>query len=356
MAATAIDNLPMAYEHKADSSTTKRPSQKLSATASSSSTTVLVTTECGRMYLTRTAQDSIERMAAPNNIFLTPDKLAEEFAWMMSSLIAWNGNIAATKTTTGSAVEADINEIGRNAPTDGYENHRLRARFFREQTPLLELFARDPKTNAFMFQMDQLRLAQLNYLKAIQMRALGWTVMLDRDPWGNRIFCIANYLLGNIDRAQLRKYEDELKRGGPYLINYIIWLWASPEECHRRMRIRAHSEEVGVTVEYLDLIDRLHFVFSLKEIKNKTNRIMAIDCENFVDPRQLMRKLGEHRLLPPYEIEGNPYDAFYLSVEQRHKIIKDLNNTARRCVIPQVQRPSSPANAHTLEELVEADL
>jgi deoxyadenosine kinase len=297
-----------------------------------------------KLVLTLLAEESIEMLTNRNSVFTPPQESLERYAKLIGCIISLNGNIAASKTTTGRCLESEIRAIAEKLPRTG-DLPSLRPHFMKEETPLLSLFAEDPKQYAFMFQMDQLRLTQIKYLNASHMREKGFTVLIDRDLWGNRIFCIANYLLGNISKEQLEIYLREVKRVENMYVNYEVLQWASPEECHRRSVVRmieqGRKEESGLKIDYFDLIDRLHLIFALAEIKKGTNRIVLVNCDKFVPPAVVLGAVMNHLALPAYQIEGDPRDLYYTSVEQRRKIVEDLIHT-RTCVIPHAQRAVSP--------------
>jgi deoxyadenosine/deoxycytidine kinase len=247
-----------------------------------------------------------------------------EFSWLSHKVVALNGIIAVGKTTLGRALEGLLNE----------QSTRRSAHFLAEKTPLLGLFAADPKANAFAFQMDQIRIAQNNSLRAAQERREGATVIVERDPAGNHVFCAAHRVLGNISEEQFRVYVAEMESSAPYSTDYEVLQWASPEECLRRLRLRGRAEENAISVEYLDLLDRVQLQLALTRLANGASQIVLLDCDRFVTPRDVLRALNSARLASgAFTIRGDPRHVFYTTVEQRREIVQSLANT-RSCVIP----------------------
>jgi len=161
--------------------------------------------------------------------------------------VAFEGAPGAGKTTAMHSVVAALTALG--AQVEAHEEER--------DDELLNEFARDPKQNAFWFQM----------IKLLKRRTLCDTLdardrndrrvhIIDRTLPGDMAFALFNYAKGNISEAQFRIYMNHLTQltyRPPFL---VVYLALSPERSVERIAARGYAWEKELyTVEYFRLMD-----------------------------------------------------------------------------------------------------
>ena len=168
-------------------------------------------------------------------------------------MILLEGNIGAGKTTVGRTA-AQSGQVGFvEEPTqiwrEGFASN------------LLDLFYRDPHRWAFTFQICAFITRAKTWQEVLRLTDHS-RVILERS-----IFCDRNVFAQNCLRTGLMtSAEYELYAGlWEFLVaNYcvqpdlILYLRTPAEECMERIRERARSEEVGISLDYLVQLENLH--------------------------------------------------------------------------------------------------
>jgi len=185
-------------------------------------------------------------------------------------LLSLDGNIASGKSTfleylrEHYRTNADV--IFLQEPVPIWETIKDK-----EGTTMITKFYRDQEKYAFSFQM-MAYISRLAILRKVvrDNRDRPVVIISERSLFTDRhIFAKMLYDQGKIEEVNLRIYLnwfDEFADDFP--IDYCIYIKASPEVCHQRVRQRARVGEDVIPLEYLAMCDRYHadYVASLPRV------------------------------------------------------------------------------------------
>lgn len=154
----------------------------------------------------------------------------------------------------------------------------LEFRAFHEpvEADYLEKFYKDPKTNAFEFQIRQLarrtgihRLAQEEACNPIEYKG----AILDRGLPGDRVFAKLHCHAGNISPEQWTTYEILFNSAIDLIRSpaLLVFLDVEPDIAMERVKNRNRGAEAGLTIAYLKDL-RKGYLDLLGEIEAKTHR------------------------------------------------------------------------------------
>lgn len=197
------------------------------------------------------------------------------------SITLVEGNISAGKTTL---VERLSNHLGYKAFFEPVENN-----------PWLEKFYQDPKRYAFPLQMwilerrYQMYLEAMKYLKSHP----GEGVLLDRSVFSDIVFARWNNELGQINDNQMTQYitkRHQLMTAVP-LPDCVIYLDVAPSVCLHRMIKRNRGCEVGVSVEYLEGLDK-HYKLFLNDMQRQGVPTINLDWRSFGTVDEVAERLS----------------------------------------------------------------
>lgn len=162
----------------------------------------------------------------------------------MKPLILIEGNVGAGKSTFSRKVSESLGMRCLEEPVD---------------PELLQAFYDDMQGMGLAYQF-----AMLHARWALQMSAAaecmidcGYSgVCLDRSLFGDRVFIRTMVKLGHVTPIQMKIYERAVQNMCLVLFppTTLVYLSASPEVCLQRIRQRNRPQEVGITIEYLQMI------------------------------------------------------------------------------------------------------
>jgi deoxyadenosine/deoxycytidine kinase len=197
------------------------------------------------------------------------------------ALILVEGNISASKST----VVQGLNGVRFPEP-------------LMDENPWLELFYKDSKENATYMQLYTLFYRYKQWKLAQAMDALNpkKIYLLDRSLYFDHTFAKINHDLGNISDRQMELYQmaHSILQEQIYFPDLCLWLRVSPEVCLERLKLRARGCEVGVTLDYLKLLEDAYCkaMETMKkkcpvvEINGEQDRESVLrDCQKAIDNR-----------------------------------------------------------------------
>ena len=160
-------------------------------------------------------------------------------------LVLIEGNIAASKSTVVQGLE------GVKFPEP-----------LETENPWLPLFYADPKANGLNMQLYTLfyRYRQWKLAQAQDAMNPAETYLLDRSLYLDHAFACVNHNIGNITDEQMRLYQmaHSTLQEQIYFPDLCLWLRVRPEVCLNRLKARARGCEVGVSLEYLESLEKAY--------------------------------------------------------------------------------------------------
>lgn len=197
-------------------------------------------------------------------------------------LVLVEGNISASKSTVVQGLE------GVKFPEP-----------LEKENPWLELFYKDSKENATYMQLYTLFYRYRQWKMAQSMDAMNPdnVYLLDRSLYFDHTFARINHDLGNISDHQMALYQmaHAILQEQIYFPDLCLWLRVSPEVCLERLKIRARGCEVGVTLEYLTLLEGA-YCEAMKTMAKKcpvveingeqSREAVLADCQKAIDTRR----------------------------------------------------------------------
>ena len=158
------------------------------------------------------------------------------------SLVLIEGNISASKSTV----------------VQGLDGVRFPEPLM-DENPWLSLFYEDSKENATYMQLYILFYRYKQWKLAQSMDAMNPSelYLLDRSLFFDHCFARINHYLGNISDRQMELYQmsHAILQEQIYFPDLCLWLRVRPEICLERLKERARGCEVGVTLDYLKLLE-----------------------------------------------------------------------------------------------------
>lgn len=131
-----------------------------------------------------------------------------------------------------------------------------------DENPWLNLFYADSKENGTYMQLYTLfyRYKQWKLAQAMDGMNPKELYLLDRSLYFDHCFAKVNHSLGNITDLQMSLYQmaHSILQEQIYFPDICLWLRVSPEVCLERLKIRARGCEVGVSLDYLKMIEEAY--------------------------------------------------------------------------------------------------
>lgn len=176
-----------------------------------------------------------------------PQDVAAAMRALSGLSIALDGKIGVGKSALGRF-------LARLAATLGIDAH-----FSRESRHerLLDMYVRDPRYFGFAFQLVMCTDAVNRSVTCNLLAARGSLSLMERSPFGNRIFARLNFRDGNIVAKDYEFYERMLPLS--LFESLHVYLHVSHSVALRRMGIRGDPAEAGYDAAYLARNDDAHF-------------------------------------------------------------------------------------------------
>jgi len=157
---------------------------------------------------------------------------------------------------------------------------------------LLDRYYTDMSRWGFTFQMYALKERFKQHTLAAELVAHGIDVVQDRSIYADGCFGRLVYMDQNMSKDEWDIYADTfgaLKRFLRYP-DLMIYLRATPEACHERVRMRNRKEESSVPLDYLKRLHDEHD--ALADVMSRFTRVVILDWEEFsTDIQGINRKL-----------------------------------------------------------------
>jgi len=198
---------------------------------------------------------------------------------MERTMILFEGNIAAGKSTLGETLKESGEFAFLPEPVKQWQNYRLKNG---EVVNLLDLFYRDPKRWAFTFQ-----------LAAFTTRVKTWTEILARTKskkvvLERSIYCDRNVFAFNCyQNRSMTEFEWQIYCRMWDFINeqdwcaepdLIVYIQTPAEVCHQRIvEQRKRDEEKAIPLDYLQSLEELHNNWLLNHPKHP--KVVVLDGE-----------------------------------------------------------------------------
>merc|ERR1711959_55553 len=127
---------------------------------------------------------------------------------------------------------------------------------------ILQKFYEEPNRYAYTFQSYAFITRFVQHNEGVQsnpekLRILERSVFTDRNVFVSSLK--DNGYLTDMEESLYYEWFDPVLQTLPSLIpDVVVYLRASPEACMNRLKIRSRSEEVGIKMEYLELLHKKH--------------------------------------------------------------------------------------------------
>jgi deoxyadenosine/deoxycytidine kinase len=236
---------------------------------------------------------AVARFTALRNMFSRPNELQTRYAMIMNSVIAAEGIICAGKSAFLRLVKEYLitecqlhSHVVFETPCDS----------------LLALFYRDMKKYALTLQLDMLR--QRQHTNEISLALAGrkdsygnssgkpCIVWNDRSLWGDAVFAMLNFQMGNMTKEEFSVYTDVISSKGPYLYDYIVFFDVEAERAHYLCQNhRKNKSETGIPLEYFQKQRRAYYFQLRDQALLGQARIVYIYNDPWVLPRQALDRL-----------------------------------------------------------------
>lgn len=206
----------------------------------------------GKKYSTELSLVNCAKMIGePDSMYAVKSTLFEgRRLELPAKLLVVEGNIGVGKSTLAKKLAAELHYNLYSEPT--FDN------------PYLEKFYREPHKYALKLQLWILQQRYNTYLSAMRhMLTTGQGTVLDRSVFSDCVFANVGRKQGFISTegyAIYKKCQDEFLQNIP-LPHITIFLDASPQCCHNRMKRRGRECEAGVPMDYLTELYDEYLVF-----------------------------------------------------------------------------------------------
>jgi len=162
-----------------------------------------------------------------------------------------------------------------------------------ETNPYLELYYKDPKRWGLEMQYYLMSRRFEDHQKAIESI---WRTqkpcVFDRSIYGDLAFAILNHEIGNIDDLGWKAYTRMRNMMFRFLLapQFCIYLDCEPGVAFGRIQHRGRECETGITLEYLEGLQRAYAVV-LEDLENRGTKIIRIDYNKFVPAADIVGML-----------------------------------------------------------------
>jgi len=222
--------------------------------------------------------------------FPAPASETVRYLKLQNCVIGIDGIICSGKTTLIKKICAHLESI----------NNLCAAHFENPNPTLLGFFYKKPQKYAFLLQTDMLMKRQHvhqlalcsagkdNYLGLVPVKTK--SVWMDRTILGDSTFAKLAHISGNITDVDYVSYKSNMKNGGPYPHDYIVFLDVDPNiASDRNLTIRKNKEEQGIPLAYLQDL-RKHYYIKLRKsaICDQGARILIVRNNDYVTPEMLL--------------------------------------------------------------------
>lgn len=192
------------------------------------------------------------------------------------------GNIGAGKSTLG------INLASTGLV--GYIPEPVKRWQTKYKENILELFYKDSKRNAFLFQLAAFATRAKTFEEVIALVDHS-NVFLERSIFSDRyVFAKTLYELGDMTETEFQVYCDIwewVNVRWAVKPEKILYVKTPSEVCLERIKERARGEEVGVNLDYLKILEQKHDEWLLDH-----QSVLIIDGTEPIDHANLLKKLG----------------------------------------------------------------
>lgn len=207
--------------------------------------------------------------------------------------VAVDANIGAGKTNACHAISSAASTHGwpsvvLEEPTNHPKFAHFLARYYDD------LRSGQNRGGGFAMQMFMLAQRYEQHRLAVELAwgSQGKVVIQDRPIYGDTVFATTAMEEGFMTQEEYELYTDVFRNMSRDIMppDLFIFLRVSPEECHRRMAMRARDQEAGVPLDYLQHLDK-NYEIMIQEMRRRGVRVMVVDWQEFGPPVELWKKI-----------------------------------------------------------------
>lgn len=261
--------------------------------------------------------DAILRTSISNASFAPRDGYAASLACFKGKIIALDGIPCAGKTHLGKALRDLFVENGVDAVFLEERMNKVHLGAFykdMERQAALPDVQRTRNPHAITLQLCAMMECVQIYKEALWYAGRGagggkaHVVIIDRPVWGNRVFEQLQVAKGNIAKDEHDIYDSYVVKHGPYSFDHLVYLYASPEKAHYRMRhVRRSEEEKEVPLQYLRELELVYHAHLMRHVECGDKSLVVIANDDaYCSASQVIDVLRRYRVPPTVEDTSEP--------------------------------------------------
>ncbi|TKJ39860.1 hypothetical protein CEE37_11320 [candidate division LCP-89 bacterium B3_LCP] len=209
--------------------------------------------------------------------------------------IAVDANIGAGKTNACHAIASAVGSSGRQVRVLEEPTHDSAFAYFLQRY-YDDLRSKENRGGGFAMQLFMLSRRYEQHRLAVEMAwgESGMVIIQDRPIYGDTVFAATAKERGFMSQEEFELYESLYRNMSRDIMppDVFVYLDVPPEECDRRMAIRARKSEEGVPLDYLQQLDK-NYKLLIEEMKYRGIRTLSVDWTEFGPPVELWNRILE---------------------------------------------------------------
>lgn len=208
------------------------------------------------------------KLFATGRVFSAPSAEVRLYKRLTRTIVDFVGVIGVGKSEAVAAVCERLERLGLPV-------HRGDERF---NDLTLGLFGSDQKRYAFAFQVEQRDNCAASHAAARRAADAGKIAIVERGSlWSNVIFAAMHSLAGNIDAREMMAYAMPILKRAPHEVDLCVYVYAPPRVCLENIRKRGREAEKGLTLGYLEELDRAHYLHLRAQLEAGCNAVVVFN-------------------------------------------------------------------------------
>jgi deoxyadenosine/deoxycytidine kinase len=209
--------------------------------------------------------------------------------------IAVDANIGAGKTNACHAIASAASSRGHQVRVLEEPTHDAEFAYFLQRY-YDDLRIQENRGGGFAMQVFMLSRRYEQHRLAVELAwgENGIVVIQDRPIYGDTVFATTATERGFMAPEEYELYKSLYRNMSRDIMppDVFIYLDVPPEECDRRMALRARKSEEGVPLDYLQQLDK-NYKLLLEEMKYRGIRTLCVDWTEFGPPVELWNRILE---------------------------------------------------------------